>query len=226
MTASAAPIPGRARAFAAWSTASTRSAGACMSPAHQSRGRDCARPCRLTSSGRGTARRSRSRNAATPTRVHSASASLGAAAGESAARRWSARWALPSREALTGSAHRVKRHDRRGPRHQETTMPKYLLLKHYRRGPEPHRPVPSIDQWAPEDVQAHMAFQNHVSELREENGEYVDAQALTPAPTCVLYGAPRHLGVKQPALERETRGAIVRSCSTRLHITCAGFGAP
>ena len=46
-------------------------------------------------------------------------------------------------------------------------MPKYLLLKHYRGGPEPHRPVPPIDQWAPEDVEAHMAFQHHVSELLE-----------------------------------------------------------
>ena len=31
------------------------------------------------------------------------------------------------REALTGSAHQVKGRERRGPRHQETTMPKYLL---------------------------------------------------------------------------------------------------
>ena len=38
-------------------------------------------------------------------------------------------------------------------------MPKYLLLKRYRGGPEPHRRVPPIDQWAPEDVEAHMAFQ-------------------------------------------------------------------
>ena len=37
-------------------------------------------------------------------------------------------------------------------------MPKYLLLKHYRGAPEPHRPVPPMDQWAPEDVEAHMAF--------------------------------------------------------------------
>ena len=29
---------------------------------------------------------------------------------------------------LTGSAHQVKGHDRDGPRHQKTTMPKYLLL--------------------------------------------------------------------------------------------------
>ena len=69
-------------------------------------------------------------------------------------------------------------------------MPKYLLLKHYRGGPEPHRPVPPMDQWAPEDVEAHMAFQHHVSELLEDNGEYVDAQALTPARTWVRYGGP------------------------------------
>jgi len=58
-------------------------------------------------------------------------------------------------------------------------MPKYLLLKHYRGGPQPHRPVPPMDQWAPEDVEAHMAFLKHVGELLEKNGEYVDAQALT-----------------------------------------------
>src|SRR6202167_1671636 len=80
--------------------------------------------------------------------------------------------------------------DRRGPRHQEATMPKYLLLKHYRGGPEPHRPFPPMDHWAPEDVEAHMAFLRHVSELLEENGEYVDAQALTPARTWVRYGGP------------------------------------
>jgi hypothetical protein len=69
-------------------------------------------------------------------------------------------------------------------------MPKYLLLKHDRGGPEPHRPVPPMDQWALEDVEAHMAFLKHVSELLEENGEYADAQALTPARTWVGYGGP------------------------------------
>jgi hypothetical protein len=69
-------------------------------------------------------------------------------------------------------------------------MPKYLLLKHYCGGPEPHRPVPPMDQWAPEDVEAHMAFLKHVSELLEKSGEYVDAQALTPARTWVRYGGP------------------------------------
>ena len=69
-------------------------------------------------------------------------------------------------------------------------MPKYLLLKHYRGGPEPHRSVPPIDQWAPEDVEAHVAFQHHVSELLESNGEYVDTRALTPVQTWVRYGGP------------------------------------
>src|SRR5919109_1386249 len=62
-------------------------------------------------------------------------------------------------------------------------MPKYLLLKHYRGGPEPHYPVPPMDQWAPEDIEAHI-------ELLEENGEYVGAEALTPARTWVRYGGP------------------------------------
>src|SRR4051812_2345889 len=69
-------------------------------------------------------------------------------------------------------------------------MPKYLLLKHYRGGPEPHRPFPPMDQWAPEDVEAHFAFLKHVNELLEKNGELVDVHALTPAQTWVRYGGP------------------------------------
>src|SRR3982750_1435812 len=84
----------------------------------------------------------------------------------------------------------MKGHDTRGPRDQETTMPKYLLLKHYRGGPEQHRPFPPMDQWAPEDVEAHFAFLKHVNELLEKNGELVDVHALTPAQTWVRYGGP------------------------------------
>src|SRR5262245_50795170 len=69
-------------------------------------------------------------------------------------------------------------------------MPKYLLLKHYRGGPEAHRPYPPIDQWAPEDVEAHMTFQGEVSKILEERGELVDVQALTPGRTWVRYGGP------------------------------------
>ena len=69
-------------------------------------------------------------------------------------------------------------------------MPKYLLLKHYRGAPEPHRPSPPMDQWSPEDVDAHMAFLQHVGEMLRETGEFVDAQALTPVQTWVRYGGP------------------------------------
>jgi hypothetical protein len=74
---------------------------------------------------------------------------------------------------------------RRGRDINEITMSKYLLLKHYRGGPEPHRPVPPMDQWAPEDVEAHMAFLRHVAELLQERGEYSTARRLCPrAPGC------------------------------------------
>ena len=69
-------------------------------------------------------------------------------------------------------------------------MPKYLLLKYYRGGPEPHHPFPPMDQWDPEDVEAHLAFLRHVTELLKENGEYVEHQGLTPARTWVRYGGP------------------------------------
>jgi hypothetical protein len=69
-------------------------------------------------------------------------------------------------------------------------MPKYLLLKHYRGGPESHRSMPPMDEWAPEDVEAHITFQRHVIAMLEESGEYVEAQALTPARTYVRYGGP------------------------------------
>ena len=69
-------------------------------------------------------------------------------------------------------------------------MPKYLLLKHYRGGPDPYRPFPPMDQWAPEDVEAHITFQNEVTRLLQERGEYVDMQTLAPARTWVRYGGP------------------------------------
>jgi hypothetical protein len=69
-------------------------------------------------------------------------------------------------------------------------MPKYLLLKHYRGGPEPHHPFPPLDQWAPEDVEAHFAFLREVNAMLEESGELVGVQALAPTQTWVRYGGP------------------------------------
>ena len=69
-------------------------------------------------------------------------------------------------------------------------MPKYLLLKHYRGGPEPVEPCPPMDQWDPEDVEAHIAFQGHVNDMLRERGEWIDAQGLTPDRVYVRYGGP------------------------------------
>ena len=93
-------------------------------------------------------------------------------------------------------------------------MPKYLLLKRYRGGPEPHHPFPPMDQWAPEDVEAHIAFQRHVSELLEERGEYVDAQALTPTRTWVRYGGPDAAPVTTDGPHPETSDLIAGSEDT------------
>ena len=35
---------------------------------------------------------------------------------------------------------------------------RYLLLKHYRGGPAPAADFPPMDQWTPEEVDAHLSF--------------------------------------------------------------------
>jgi hypothetical protein len=87
-------------------------------------------------------------------------------------------------------------------------MPKYLLLKHYRGGPPMHRPCPPMDQWDPADVEAHMAFLRHVSDLLKENGEYVDAQALTPAQTWVRFDGEGQAPVTTDGPHPETSDLI------------------
>ncbi|WP_244930725.1 YciI family protein [Nocardioides sp. W7] len=67
-------------------------------------------------------------------------------------------------------------------------MAKYLLLKHYRGGPErmPDGDVP-MDRWTPQEVSDHIAFMNHVADTLAERGEFVDAQALSPEGTFVRF---------------------------------------
>ena len=64
-------------------------------------------------------------------------------------------------------------------------MAKYLLLKHYRGAKE--IPCVPMDQWTPEEVDAHIAFMDHVADTLRERGEFVDAQALSPEGTFVRY---------------------------------------
>jgi hypothetical protein len=66
-------------------------------------------------------------------------------------------------------------------------MPRYLLLKHYRGGPEQHHEVIPMDRWAPEAVDAHMAFLRECGRMLEETGELVDAQALHEERVYVQY---------------------------------------
>ena len=69
-------------------------------------------------------------------------------------------------------------------------MAKYLLLKHYRGGPEfaglDFIETP-MDQWTPEEVSDHIAFMGDVANQLRERGEFVDAQAVSPEGTFVRF---------------------------------------
>ncbi|MCU1456658.1 MAG: hypothetical protein JWL73_750 [Actinomycetia bacterium] len=58
-------------------------------------------------------------------------------------------------------------------------MAKYLLLKHYRGAPASVNDIP-MDQWTPDEVDAHMQFMSDFATRLEGTGEFVDAQALSP----------------------------------------------
>jgi hypothetical protein len=65
-------------------------------------------------------------------------------------------------------------------------MAKYLLLKHYRGAPAPANNVP-MDQWTPDEVEAHIQFMRDFAADLEKTGEFVDAQALAPEGMFVRY---------------------------------------
>jgi hypothetical protein len=65
-------------------------------------------------------------------------------------------------------------------------MAKYLLLKHYRGAPASANDVP-MDQWTPEEVDAHMQFMHDWAARLEETGEFVETQALAPGGAFVRY---------------------------------------
>ncbi|WP_122262752.1 YciI family protein [Ornithinimicrobium cerasi] len=68
-------------------------------------------------------------------------------------------------------------------------MARYLLLKHYRGGPQP-TPEGSVPmgEWTAQEVSDHIAFMNQVADDLRERGEFVDAQALSPEGTFVRAG--------------------------------------
>lgn len=68
-------------------------------------------------------------------------------------------------------------------------MPKYLLLKHYRGGPEAPGFAP-MNEWTPEEQEAHFQFQRDVCTMLQERGEFVGAEGLAPTGNWVQYGGP------------------------------------
>ena len=63
---------------------------------------------------------------------------------------------------------------------------KYLLLKHYRGAPEPAGFVP-MDQWTPEEFDAHVKYMNDFAARLEGTGEFVSGEALAPDGAWVRY---------------------------------------
>lgn len=57
-------------------------------------------------------------------------------------------------------------------------MAKYLFLKHYRGAPASVNDVP-MDQWTPEEIQAHMQYMEDFADRLKDTGEYVASQALS-----------------------------------------------
>ncbi|MFC5137733.1 YciI family protein [Actinomycetospora rhizophila] len=57
---------------------------------------------------------------------------------------------------------------------------KYLILKHYRGGPgHPGMDFTPMDEWKPEEVDAHVQFMSDFASRLQDTGEFVDSQALS-----------------------------------------------
>jgi hypothetical protein len=65
-------------------------------------------------------------------------------------------------------------------------MAKYLLLKHYRGAPASVNNVP-MDQWTPEEFDAHVQYMRDFAARLQETGEFVDTLALVPDGAWVRY---------------------------------------
>ncbi len=63
---------------------------------------------------------------------------------------------------------------------------KYLLLKHYRGAPPAVNDVP-LDQWTPEEFDAHVQYMRDFMDRLRETGEFVDERALAPDGAFVRY---------------------------------------
>ncbi|MBV9484941.1 MAG: hypothetical protein JO246_02680 [Frankiaceae bacterium] len=69
-------------------------------------------------------------------------------------------------------------------------MAKYLLLKHYRGGPTPYVDFGTLDQWKPEEVEAHFQYMRDFAAKLESTGEFVEGLAAAQEGTFVRYDGP------------------------------------
>ena len=69
-------------------------------------------------------------------------------------------------------------------------MAKYLLLKHYRGAPAAVNNVP-MDQWTPEEIDAHIRFMGDFAKRLEATGEFVDQVGKPIAQGKEVARAPR-----------------------------------
>ena len=65
-------------------------------------------------------------------------------------------------------------------------MAKYLFLKHYRGAPASVNNVP-MDQWTPDEIDAHIQYMEDFADRLRDSGEYVDSQALASEGAWVRY---------------------------------------
>ena len=73
-------------------------------------------------------------------------------------------------------------------------MAKYLFLKHYRGAPAAVNDVP-MDQWSPDEIDAHIQYMDDFADRLKTSGEYVDSQALAAEGVWL-----RHDGPGRPAV--------------------------
>ncbi|WP_240372767.1 YciI family protein [Brevibacterium zhoupengii] len=65
-------------------------------------------------------------------------------------------------------------------------MAKYLMLKHYKMAPEYMQYTP-MEEWTPDEVDAHIGYMNDFAARLKETGEFVDSQALSPEGSFVRF---------------------------------------
>ena len=120
------------------------------------------------------------------------------------------------------------------PSHKENTMAKYLLLKHYRGAPAPANDIP-MDQWKPEEVEAHIKFMQDFGARLEASGELVDAQALSPEGSWVRYDGDGPTGGRRRPVRRDQgpdrrmdgdRRRQLRACHRARRCSCRPHPVP